>query len=181
MATDMLDSLVVYYQQQQMWACAARAAVHDVIEDQEEADLMEEDEPSTSSSSFQSSPADSPEVETVSPIPVKEEEETRTMIYHEEPPQSRRRSSSASDVVLQKKKALRARMEGRSLPHRPRSPKQDIVRRVRQLRELKYLWAQPRVDMLDLYRTLTETRMNSCRRLERLVRHANRSEYSAVH
>ncbi|KAL1747669.1 hypothetical protein HDZ31DRAFT_80243 [Schizophyllum fasciatum] len=177
----MLDSLVLYYQQQQMWACAARAAVHDVIEEQEEVELMEEDEPATtSSSSLQSSPADSPEMATLSPIPVKEEEQTRT-IAHEEPPRSRRRSSSASDSVLQKKKALRARMEGRSLPHRPKSPKQDIVRRVKQLREMKYLWAQPRVDMLELYRTLTETRMNSCRRLERLVRHANRSEYSAVH
>lgn len=174
----MLDSLVLYYQQQQMWACAARAAVRDVLEDEEQDQQDDDDEqPSSSSPSYPSSPVESsPEVESVSPVPVKEESASPVMM--ERPPLARRRSSTSSDAALRKKMALRARMEGRSLPHRPRSPKQDIVRRVRKLREMRFLWAQPRVDMLELYRTLAETRMNSCRRLERLVRHARHPEIS---
>ncbi|KAF8897665.1 hypothetical protein BD779DRAFT_1667606 [Infundibulicybe gibba] len=157
----LLDSLVSFYQQERMWVYRTRAALEQAFDDLPPV-------PGTSSAADVSNliassslPSPSAEPETR----VKEEEEGP-----DSPPASALTESNSR--WLRRKKGFKLRLDGLS-PNTKRILTTHVDGANHPRCEMA---AQPKERILEMFEKIMESRMESCQRVNRLVRNANRAQ-----
>ncbi|KAF9464421.1 hypothetical protein BDZ94DRAFT_1256399 [Collybia nuda] len=146
---NLLDALVSFYQYERVWVCRTRAALDNALQDSPMADVE--------------TTLPSPTSETDTPL--EDETENETESSHGTPSFS---STKPSSRWLRRKRGFKLNLES--------------VGRHRRVSTLKSLNSNPpyrdnilqREQILEMFEKMMEDRLESCQRIHRLVRNANR-------
>ncbi len=158
-AVTLLDSLETFYQQERYWVHHTRAALELALTKGIDAPAAV-DAPSPSSSQGALSPASSTLSDTTlvdAPI-VKKEPETAPS-----PPLSLSLSRPPSTRWMRRKNNMRLKLDSLSLQSRKRRPMHASP-------------TEPGARLLEMFSELMDARMESCQRVQRMVRSANRAD-----
>ncbi|KAI9000960.1 hypothetical protein BD414DRAFT_473169 [Trametes punicea] len=152
----LLDSLEQFYQQERYWVHHTRAALELALTKGIDAPPLP-DAPSPSSSTQSAlSPAPSTASDTTAVEPPAVKVETDAI----PPPPSR---SAQASRWMRRKNMMRLKIDGISLHQRKRRP-------------LRAPPSEPAARLLEMFSELMDARMESCQRVQRLVRDANRAD-----
>ncbi|TFK75781.1 hypothetical protein BDN72DRAFT_831215 [Pluteus cervinus] len=143
---ELLDSLVAFYQHERMWVYRTRASLQaSAIQD-------ESDSPQSPSSTTSS--------------------DTESVVIKSEPglspPASPVLSSSPSSRWSRRKRGFKLQLEGKSSNRRP------VPYSLKQSHSPSQSASHSRERILEMFEKMMEARMESCERVNRLVRNANR-------
>ncbi|CDO76261.1 hypothetical protein BN946_scf184470.g19 [Trametes cinnabarina] len=153
----LLDSLEQFYQQERYWVHHARAALELALTKGIDAPPPLHDAPSPSSSTqsaLSPSPSTDSDATAVDSPAVKMESDTTL------PPRSR---SAQATRWVRRKNMMRLKLDGISVHQRKRRP-------------LRAPPTEPAARLLEMFSELVDARMESCQRVQRLVRDANRAD-----
>ncbi|KAH9899818.1 hypothetical protein C8Q73DRAFT_743667 [Cubamyces lactineus] len=154
----LLDSLEQFYQQERYWVHHTRAALELALSKGIDGPAVA-DAPSPSSST-QSALSPTPSMgsdTTAVDAPIVKMETDATM-----PPPSSSRSAQATRW-MRRKNMMRLKIDGIALHHRKRRPSRAPP-------------TEPAARILEMFSELVDARMESCQRVQRLVRDANRAD-----
>jgi hypothetical protein len=165
---NLLDSLVAFYQQERMWVYRTRASLEEAFQD-----------PPSSTGSTSGQPGDTaftlPSPSSLAP-PV----EVESALAKTEPPSGSPHTSPTQPPTrwLRRKKGFKLKLDGIG-PRNKRTLSSQPGNQTDQYHSPDAPNSQSGVRILEMFENMMEARMESCQRVNRLVRKANRADLHA--
>lgn len=143
---NLLDSLVAFYQQERMWVYRTRASL----------ELAFHDAPASTNEPADTSPP------TPASVPPAEEGESAVKAEPGTPPPMSPAQQTQQNRWLRRKRGFKLKLDGIPSRNRQGRPKSELP--------------QSGVQILEMFEDMMESRMESCQRVNKLVRNANRAD-----